>query len=380
MQVVERIKELMKDMGMNQSQLAECSGLSFGTINRILNEKQELKPNTLQKIADGLNIPISELEDRKLSFNSIVQGYLQFGNEITHITSYRQLLAWIKKYEPLINELPNKVKLITKEEKRNIKQIAKASTAIDVSTIDFFKSETYDATKIECWSFRKSEDVRDGVNIDLGNMCITYPFEWGGHVFTNSEALYICGMFSENTSNCYKIQDELIKAKSGYDAKKSVRRKYESDYKRKDWETFNVEYMKWCVWQKIKGNEDFKNVLMSIPINAQIIENSTHQSGATASFWGAKNKELEDKRAIIEQWVLYENSNCNKKELQKILMEKRNEINHIGMWQGVNCMGKILKYLQLCLYEGKEPIIDRQLLSSKSIYLFGKLLSFDDLD
>ena len=58
MQIVERIKVVMKEMGLNQSQLAERSGLSFGTVNRILNGKQDLKPNTLQKIADGLNVSV----------------------------------------------------------------------------------------------------------------------------------------------------------------------------------------------------------------------------------------------------------------------------------------------------------------------------------
>ncbi|MBQ8192038.1 MAG: helix-turn-helix domain-containing protein [Bacteroidaceae bacterium] len=377
MQIVERIKVVMEEMGLNQSQLAERSGLSFGTVNRILNGKQDLKPNTLQKIAEGLSVSVADLDDRDLSFNTIVQGYLQFGDEITHITSYKQLLAWIQKYEPLINHLPNQVKTIMKEEKKNARKIVKTSNDIDLSSIDFYNEETYDATNVECWSFRKAEDEREGIGIDLGNMCVAYPFECNGRVFTNSEALYIAGMFSDNTPKCNLIQEELIKAKSGYDAKKSIRRKYEADYKREDWETFNVEYMKWCVWQKIKGNKAFQNVLLSIPRNAHIIENSTHQNGITATFWGAKNKELEEKRSIVEQWAMYENPKSKKKELQKILIEERNKINHVGIWQGINCMGKILKCLQLCLLDEAEPPINFQLLRKKKIYLFGELLTFE---
>ena len=41
-------------------------------------------------------------------------------------------------------------------------------------------------------------------------------------------------------------------------------------------------------------------------------------------------------------------------------------------------MGKILKYLQLCLIDGVEPNINYDLLRSKEIYLFGELLKFPD--
>ena len=116
---------------------------------------------------------------------------------------------------------------------------------------------------------------------------------------------------------------------------------------------------------------------MSITRNAHIIENSTHQNGITATFWGAKNKDLENKRSVVEQWAMYENPKAKKKELQKILMEERNKINHVGIWQGINCMGKILKCLQLCLLDEAEPPINFQLLREKKIYLFGELLTFE---
>ena len=61
-------------------------------------------------------------------------------------------------------------------------------------------------------------------------------------------------------------------------------------------------------------------------------------------------------------------------------MEERNKINHIGTWQGVNCMGKILKWLQLCLLDGVEPNINYNLLREKQIYLFGELLAFDNIE
>lgn len=375
---VENIKRQMAEQGLTQKELAFKSGITVETLSRVLNGKQRLTPNTLHKIAEGLNIPIADIdEERSWSFNYAVQGYLQFADEITHITSFQQLVKWVKKHEPLVNDLPQQAKSILSEERRKARIVAKATNAIDIASIDFFREETINASSVETWSFRKAEDERDGMDNDLGNMCITYPFEACGRNFTNSEALYICGLFSNDTTKHKNIQEKLIDAKSGYDAKKVVRQKYEDSFARDDWQTFNVEYMKWCVWQKVKGNDDFRKLLVSIPRNAYIIENSTQQKGATALFWGMSNKELEDKRCIIEECAIYKNPTLSKKELNRVQMEERNKINHIGTWQGVNCMGKILKYLQLCLLDNVEPQINYDLLRSKQIYLFGNLLTFD---
>lgn len=376
MEAIEKIREHLSENGITQSKLAELSGLSFGTVNRILNRKQELYPNTLKKLADALNLSVTDLEEENRSFNYAVQGYLQFGKEIEHITSFQQLKNWIKKFEPLITELPNKAKAIQREEAHNKKKIKQS--CIKKEDIDFYKSETIDASKVETWSFRKAEDERDGLDIDLGNMCVSYPFSINGHTFTNSEALYICGLFSNDTPKHKQIQEKLLFAKSGYDAKKSVRTKYEDSFAREDWETFNVEWMKWCVWQKITGSDDFRKTLSDIPQDAYIIENSTHQKGKTATFWGMKNPELEEKRDIVEECAKYDYPSIKKKDLTIKTMEARNQLNHIGIWHGINCMGKILKYLQLCLIDGSEPQINYDLLREKKIYLFGELLTFRD--
>ena len=375
---VDNIKRQMVELGLTQKELAARSGITVETLSRVLNGKQKLTPNTLQKLSEGLGVPIADIdEERSWSFNYAVQGYLQFADEITHITSFEQLKRWIKKYEPLINDLPQQAKAILSEERRNARKVAKATNKIEIAAIDFYYEETIDASSVETWSFRKAEDERDGMDIDLGNMCITYPFAVNGRIFTNSEALYICGLFSNDTAKHREIQEKLIAAKSGYDAKKVVRQKYEDSFGRDDWQSFNVEYMKWCVWQKVKGNDDFRQLLMSIPRNAYIIENSTQQKGATALFWGMANKDLEDKRSIIEECAAYKSPTLSKKELNRVQMEERNKINHVGTWQGVNCMGKILKWLQLCLLDGVEPNINYDLLRSKQIYLLGHLLTFD---
>ena len=70
------------------------------------------------------------------------------------------------------------------------------------------------------------------------------------------------------------------------------------------------------------------------------------------------------------------NPYASSKELANKKNEERNKIKYIGSYVGVNCMGKILKMCQLALINGTEPNIDYDLLRSKQIYLFGKLLTF----
>jgi transcriptional regulator with XRE-family HTH domain len=116
---INNIKAILKEQNMSQSDLADKCGMAAGTINRIIRGKQKLTQNTLKLIADVLNVSIDELSENVSILNNGVNGYLQFGNEITHITSYRSLLNWLKKYEPLIIGLPQMAKNIQKEERRN---------------------------------------------------------------------------------------------------------------------------------------------------------------------------------------------------------------------------------------------------------------------
>ena len=212
---LENIKRQMAELGLTQKELAARSGITVETLSRVLNGKQKLPPNTLQKLSQGLGVPIADIdEERSWSFNYAVQGYLQFADAITHITSFEQLKRWIKKYEPLINDLPQQAKAILSEERRNARKVARATNKIVIAPIDFHREETIEASSMETWSFRKAEDERDGMDIDLGNMCIAYPFECRGRIFTNSEPLYICGLFSHDTAKHREIQEKLIAAKS----------------------------------------------------------------------------------------------------------------------------------------------------------------------
>ena len=117
--------------------------------------------------------------------------------------------------------------------------------------------ETYDASVLDCYAFRRGSDIIDGLSLALGNMVSGYPFDLEGIRFQNSECAYIAGMFSDNCEEHEKLQKELAEENNGWLAKKKIRRKDEA-LKRKDWEEFNVMWMLYVVWNKVKGNEEFK--------------------------------------------------------------------------------------------------------------------------
>lgn len=384
MNTIDKIKQLMSDLNITQTELAERTGLKQPNINRILSGKQSMQPRTLEKIAKGLEVTVWELSDDNLNLsvlNNQVNGYLEFNGEITRITSLNEIKKWLKKYEPIIETIPQEYKTITNLNKRNQKKVEKSTDKYDFSTLDLFKSETIDCSKYHVWSFRKAEDEAelDGeiLQNNLGNMCIGYPYTMDGEYFLNSESAYICGMFSNNTDEHQSIQKKLQNEASGYSAKKAIRRKYE-DKKRPDWEEYNVEWMKYVVWTKVNNNADFKELLMKVPSDAIILENVSFQnkSAVTSTFWGARNEELKKCVSLIEDYVEFSNPNIKSNELKRLKMEERNKIKYVGSYVGTNCMGKILKMCQLALLDGTEPPIDYDLLRSKHIYLLGKLLTF----
>lgn len=378
MKAIERIKELMVECELNQSQLAERSNIAFGTINRILNEKQPLQPNTLQKIANALNVPTFELSDEADSYsmlNNQVNGYLEFGGEIKRIRSFSELEAWVKKIKPLVSQLPQQAKRIIRTNNKHNKILkSEFEDKHDFNIIDLNKVESYDATLFDCWSFKNSADVRDGISIPLGNQCGGFPFTLHGYLFHTSESAYLCGQFSHDTTEHIRIQKELLEEPNGYLAKKKIKKGNTSQI-RTDWDSFNVQWMLYVIWNKCKYNTDFRDILLAVPSDAIIIENSTTIWGDTAMIWGSMNKELEEARDTIEKYIGFQNPYMKQKELDSLIVEERNKINCIGVFtDGRNCMGKILKLCQIALLGNNEPPINYVLLNEKKIHLFGKLL------
>ena len=61
------------------------------------------------------------------------------------------------------------------------------------------QEEVYDATRLNIWSFKKSCDIINGVQMKLSNMAGGFPFVFNKVMYSNNEVLYLSGEFSENT-------------------------------------------------------------------------------------------------------------------------------------------------------------------------------------
>ena len=241
------------------------------------------------------------------------------------------------------------------------------------------RMETYDASKLNCWAFRKSTDERNGITLSLGNLCGGYSFPLCGHIFHTSESAYLCGEFSLNTPAHAEIQQELLEQKNGFVSKKFIKSKYK-EYIREDWEGIRLQWMLYTVWHKCIGNEAFRDLLLSLPKDAVIIENSNKVRGRVNGsnldmVWGAKNdalKEFENQLKFQEKHAPF-----LKPEYLKKLEEDKARIYYVGCYEGQNNMGKVLKLCQIALLNKVAPPIDYELLRAKQIYLFGELLTFD---
>lgn len=107
------------------------------------------------------------------------------------------------------------------------------------------QEEVYPATP-NVWSFKKVDDIVNGVNLRLSNMAGGFPFEFNGTTWKDSERLYLCGEYSNDTEKHRVIQQELLDAVSGYAAKRFVKAKYRKEV-RADFPTFRLQWMLFCV-------------------------------------------------------------------------------------------------------------------------------------
>lgn len=236
------------------------------------------------------------------------------------------------------------------------------------------REEAYKASS-RVWSFINTDDIVNGINLRLSNMAGGFPFEFNGHRFTSSECLYLCGEWSNNTDEHRHIQDILMQQVSGYACKRFVKSRY-SKQVREDFSTFRLQWMLFCVWQKCKGNADFRKLLLSTD-NAILVENTTKDRWDSAEIWGCRNWELINKRANLATVLMERHKDMNHKERKNLINIETNKINDIGEWKGQNNIGKILMICRDCLREGTAPTIDYDLLNRANIYLFGERLTFN---
>ena len=236
------------------------------------------------------------------------------------------------------------------------------------------REEVYKASP-RVWSFKYSDDIVNGINLSLSNMVSAYPFEYGGYQWKDSERLYLCGEFSTSSEQDYNIQQRLVKQISGFAAKRFVKSP-NKHFVRSDFASFRLQWMLYVVWQKCKGNADFRKLLMQVSDDVTLVENTTTDKGGTAEVWGCRNAELVDYRKSLAAEITRANPNMKKKDLKHLINIETNKVNSIGVWRGQNSIGKILMICRECIKEGKQPVIDNSLLRGAQIHIFGNLLQF----
>lgn len=232
------------------------------------------------------------------------------------------------------------------------------------------RNENYDASKLNCWDFCKGTDIKEGIEMKFGNMLGDFPFVVNGVTFKCSEMLYLCGEFSNNGEESIQIQNDIIASNNGFTAKKLIKNKHK-DKIRVDFNAFRVQWMLWVVWQKTKGNNAFQKLLLSIPDDAVIIENSSCQTSATAKVWGCKNMELKRTRAKLKKDIENTSGHMKRKDVERLLSVELNKVTGVGTFVGENNMGKILMLCRDALQKNIEPDINYRLLSEHDIFLFG---------
>ena len=239
--------------------------------------------------------------------------------------------------------------------------------------------EKYDATQVHCCSFAKASDIADGIKVRFSNMAGGYPFSFLGITWKDSETLYLCGEFSDASDKHLSVQKEMQRQTSGFAAKRFVKKRNKANI-RQDFADFRIQWMLYVVWQKCMGNADFANLLLKLPHDAIIIEDTTKQHGDTKEVWGCTNQALSAKRAEVKKETVRQakasNPKISKTALKRLVNSETCKVNGIGTFVGQNNLGKILMICRDCLIQGVEPPIDNALLNRSNIYILGRLLSF----
>lgn len=235
------------------------------------------------------------------------------------------------------------------------------------------------ASHFNCLSFAKASDMANGINVRLSNMAGGYPFSFGGVTWHDSETLYLCGEFSDSSEKHLLVQEDMQRQTSGFAAKRFIKKR-NSNLIRQDFADFRIQWMLYVVWQKCMGNADFANLLLQLPDDAIIIEDTTKQHSDTKEVWGCTNTELAIRRAELKKKVTRQaksdNPKISKAALKRLVNMEICKVNSFGVFVGQNNLGKILMICRDCLIQGVEPPIDYNLLETKDIHILGKRISF----
>lgn len=236
------------------------------------------------------------------------------------------------------------------------------------------REESFKASPL-VWSCKTVTNIVHGIELRLSNMAGGFPFMFAGREWKDSERLYLCGEYSDGTEQHTAIQEELLSATSGYAAKRFIKSKHRAQV-RADFKTFRLQWMLYVVWQKCLGNADFRRLLLSIPQEVTLVENTTTDTGGSAEIWGCRNKELTAARKALAEEIESRGIHTTKKALEYAINVETNKIDSIGTWEGQNNMGKTLMICARALRTGQAPSIDYTLLEEANIHILGKRLTF----
>lgn len=284
-----------------------------------------------------------------------------------------------------LEELYERRDAILKKEKERVAKCRESYANAKPLTWDDFsfrKTHTYDTSEVDCWSFNNNTDERNGISLNVGNMSNGFGVNILGINFKNSEVPYQLAIFKSDEASV-AVQKEISDPSNPHFSNGlTMKRTYIRDSRyapyRRDTQFENgkemwcYEWMKFVVWQKVKQNKGFRDILLAIPKNAVIIEQAQHK---TDLMWGCINDELEKERDLLRLSYAIENGISYKSPKAK---NAEYQVNCDSKWVGENAMGQILTMAKLALNEGVQMPIDAKMLNDAKICWFGDVLVFTE--
>ena len=284
-----------------------------------------------------------------------------------------------------LEELYERRNAILKKEKERVAEYREVYANAKPLTWDVFsfrKTHVYDTSKVDCWSFNNNTDERNGISLNVGNMSNGFGVNILGIDFKNSEVPYQLAIFKSDEASVAVQREISDPSNPHFSNGLTMKRTYIRDGKyapnRRDTQFENgkemwcYEWMKFVVWEKVKQNEDFRDILLAIPRNAMIIEQAQRK---TDLMWGCINEELEKERDTLRLAYAIENGISYKSPKAK---NAEYQVNCASKWVGENAMGQILTMAKLALNEGVQMPIDAKMLNDAKICWFGDVLVFTE--
>lgn len=214
----------------------------------------------------------------------------------------------------------------------NISKEKQYNDSITLEILD--RQESFNPNEVNLLTYSGPKDTCNGIaSGKLGNMAGGFHFNLFGVKWYSTEHLYMCGEWSLEWERSVEIQKYIRKMPSGDYAKRCSKAKYKAEI-RPDFASFRYHWMLWCVWQKCRLNNNFADLLRSIPEDLVIVE-------------------VVGKDPV---WAAYPDAD--------------------GIIRGGNAVGKILTICRRHLIAGTQPDIDTNLLNNANIYILGNKITF----